>query len=60
MAPMQQATGDLKEDIQGSQDEVKKLVQQLAHAEKAIRATESELKELMQAHPEAVRQLAAM
>lgn len=60
MAPMQHISSELKDDISSSQDEVKKLLQQQEHAEKAIRATEGELKELMKAHPEAVRQLAAM
>lgn len=60
MAPMQQVTSELKDDIKGSQDEVKKLVQQQEHAEKALRATESEIKELMKAHPEVARHLAAL
>ncbi|KAF6260715.1 hypothetical protein COO60DRAFT_855897 [Scenedesmus sp. NREL 46B-D3] len=60
MAPMQQVVDELKDDISGSQDEAKKLVQQREHADKAIRATEAEIQELMKAHPEAVKQLAAM
>ncbi|WIA13018.1 hypothetical protein OEZ85_006628 [Tetradesmus obliquus] len=60
MAPMQQVVDELKDDIKGSQDEGKKLLQQKEHADKAIRATEAEMQELMKAHPEAVRQLAAL
>jgi septal ring factor EnvC (AmiA/AmiB activator) len=60
MAPMQQVVDELKDDIKGSQDEGKKLMQQREHADKAIRATEAEIQELMKAHPEAVKQLAAM
>jgi predicted nucleic acid-binding Zn-ribbon protein len=57
---MQQMVDELKDDIKGSQDEGKKLMQQREHADKAIRATEAEIQELMKAHPEAVKQLAAM
>lgn len=60
MAPMQQMVGDLKDDISASNDEVRRLLQQKEHAEKAIKATEAEIQELMKAHPEAVKQLAAM
>ncbi|WIA33171.1 hypothetical protein OEZ86_006318 [Tetradesmus obliquus] len=60
MAPMQQVVDELKDDIKGSQDEGKKLLQQKEHADKAIRATEAEMQELMKAHPEAVRHLAAL
>jgi predicted nucleic acid-binding Zn-ribbon protein len=57
---MQQVVDELQDDIKAAQDEGKKLMQQREHADKAIRATETEIQELMKAHPEAVKQLAAM
>jgi predicted nucleic acid-binding Zn-ribbon protein len=57
---MHQVVDELKDDIKGSQDEAKKLMQQKEHADKAIKATEAEMQELMKAHPEAVKQLAAL
>jgi chromosome segregation ATPase len=60
MAPQPQLADELKEDIQGLKDEAKKLLQQKEHADKAIKATEAEMQELMKAHPEAVKQLAAL
>eukprot|EP00882_Tetradesmus_deserticola_P020166 GHRQ01021737.1.p2 GENE.GHRQ01021737.1~~GHRQ01021737.1.p2 ORF type:complete len:133 (+),score=52.21 GHRQ01021737.1:1836-2234(+) len=60
MAPMQQVVDELKDDVKSSQDEAKKLAQQKEHADKAIRASEAEIQELMKAHPEAVKQLVAM
>eukprot|EP00775_Hariotina_reticulata_P011300 gene11300-11450_t len=58
LAPMQQLVGDLQDDIKIMEDEAKRLAQQLQHAEKSISATEGELKELIQSHPELRKQIA--
>jgi septal ring factor EnvC (AmiA/AmiB activator) len=56
---MQQLVGDLQDDIKSTDDEGKRLAQQLQHAEKTINATEGELKELIQSHPELQARIAA-
>lgn len=56
---MQQLVGNLQDDIKSTDDEAKRLAQQLQHAEKSISATEGELKELIQSHPELRKQVAA-
>lgn len=57
---MNQIKDELNDDTKASQEELKKYVQQQERAAKAAKATEDELKELMKAHPEIVRQLAAI
>ncbi|KAF8067332.1 pfdn1 [Scenedesmus sp. PABB004] len=60
MAPMPEVVSELRDDIKASQDEVKRFAQQREHADKAIAEAEKELRELMKAHPEAIKQLMAM
>lgn len=57
MAPMQQLQDELKEDVSGLGDVVKRLTQQQQHAAKALAATEAEVQELFKSNPELTRQL---
>lgn len=57
MAPMQQLQDELKEDVSGLGDVVKRLTQQQQHAAKALAATEAEVQELFKSSPELTRQL---
>jgi hypothetical protein len=57
MAPMQQLQDELKEDVSGLGDVVKRLTQQQQHAVKALAATEVEVQELFKSNPELTRRL---
>eukprot|EP00877_Chromochloris_zofingiensis_P000415 jgi/Chrzof1/10374/Cz04g39170.t1 len=53
LTPKQQLVQQLQENITSDNEEVTKLNQQKEHAEKAIMATENEIRELIKQHPEA-------
>ena len=57
MAPMQQLRDEIKDDISGLDDEMKRLVLQQQHAAKQLAATETEVQELFKSSPELTRQL---
>jgi hypothetical protein len=54
---MQQIRDELKDDVSGLTDEMKRVTQQQQHAAKMLAATEVEVQELFKANPELARQL---
>lgn len=50
---------ELRDDVASGADEVKKLLGQAEHADKAAAAARNELRELVKASPELTRQLTA-